>query len=227
MSWFSEHISDPVSDAYQRNRNWIEPVAGAAIGYYTGGLYSPGAALLGAGVGAQMGGQFSANRQNKKSADDAMAFEERMSNTAYQRAMSDMKRAGLNPILAYKQGGASTPGGQTAQASNVAEGLSNTAMQKATLDQALTKQTAELTLMQKQAALTDANARDVNASAALKVNDLQGSKFKSNLWKDLNDMYPTSPNNPLRTPVMPMIQKLQQQMRTNVRQSDVYQGALR
>lgn len=32
-----------------------------------------------------------------------------LSDTAYQRAMRDMKLAGLNPILAYKQGGASTP----------------------------------------------------------------------------------------------------------------------
>lgn len=43
-------------------------------------------------------------------------FEERMSNTAYQRAFDDMKKSGLNPYLMYSQGGASTPTGSTAQA---------------------------------------------------------------------------------------------------------------
>lgn len=66
-------------------------------------------------AGASFLGQERANKQNLQIAREQMAFQERMSGTAYQRAMADMERAGLNPMLAYMQGGASSPGGQTAR----------------------------------------------------------------------------------------------------------------
>lgn len=58
------------------------------------------------------------NQFNAQQAQINRDFQERMSNSAYQRAMADMRLAGLNPILAYQQGGAGTPGGASASANS-------------------------------------------------------------------------------------------------------------
>lgn len=59
-------------------------------------------------------------------------FQERMSNTGYQRGVLDMEKAGLNKALAYTNGPASTPTGSTATATaprkgDIGAGLLNTA----------------------------------------------------------------------------------------------------
>jgi hypothetical protein len=78
-------------------------------------------AVIAAGIGAV--GSLIGGQQRNSAADfqarQQMAFQREMSDTAYQRTMADMKAAGLNPMLASRVGGASTPAGAMAQMSDV------------------------------------------------------------------------------------------------------------
>ena len=96
-----------------------------------------GALNLGGAIGSVLGfvGQQQTNQKqwdmaqaaNQASAEQAakqMDFQERMRETQYQTAVNDMQKAGLNPMLAYQQGGAGTPSGAMGQVSTAKVGNS-------------------------------------------------------------------------------------------------------
>lgn len=88
-----------------------------ALGTVAGPLVSGGLSLIG-GERRNEAQVASAREQmqfQQASTREQMDFQERMSNTAHQREIKDLQKAGLNPILSARYGGATTPPGSHAQ----------------------------------------------------------------------------------------------------------------
>lgn len=93
-----------------------------------------------AAAAASLIGGFAQNQQQAAMSRAQMRFQKEMRATQYQTAVEDMKKAGLNPMLAYDQGGAGTPSGSAPNVENVISPAVASAMQVKRMD-------AELKLM--------------------------------------------------------------------------------
>lgn len=112
-------------------------------------------------------GDYLASKRSQQAARSANRFSEHMSSTAYQRGMADMRKAGLNPILAYQQGGASSPQGAMPSMSSTGDSAGTAvAGVQANTARKLGKSTRT---MQKQQISTLATQAQVNTQTARKV----------------------------------------------------------
>lgn len=163
---------------------------GSALGISAGdafkGITGMASTALGGGLDILGGSQANAanaamaaaaNAFSAEQAQKQMDFQERMRATQYQTTVEDLKKAGLNPMLAYTQGGAGTPGGASAtgqyatqqnkfqRAANYAQqaiGAANTAMQTQLTDAQITEVASRITL-------NEEHAKNLSADTALKI----------------------------------------------------------
>lgn len=125
------------------------------------------ASVVGSMIGAK--GQSDTNTANAHEAERNRAFQERMRASQWQTSVEDMRKAGLNPALAYQQGGAGTPTGATAVHQNPAANATTAAADTVRNIQDMRRTNAEIEKTTAETDLTRTNTQVANQQVLLKV----------------------------------------------------------
>lgn len=162
------------------------------MGFLSGLLGAAGGFLSGGGWGAALSSAASflssedTNDANASMSDRQMQFQKLMSNTAHQREVKDLKKAGLNPMLTGKYSGATTPSGSTAvmqDSGAAAQRGATEALTRQLLRAQIDKEETQAQLNTAQAAKSAVEARHVASQADTSEFNLERERYLKEWFK--------------------------------------------
>lgn len=180
----------------------LDRLTGSNMEPVTTSLLAAGAAGIGEGLISSAFNAWQANKQQN--------FQERMSNTAHQREVADLRKAGLNPILSARLGGSSSPPGSSAQAAHT--NVTGNAIQAARTAAEMRVMDSTANQQNSAASLSQAQTKDINLTQQNRIDNL--------IAENLNILSRTGLTDTQKKEVLQQIQNLKSQKKLVEQQTE-------